>query len=429
MNTTGQLKREVGIFGATMMGLGSMVGTGVFVSIGVAAGIAGPAVLLAIGLAALVATFNALSSAQLAASLPVSGGTYEYGHAYLTPSLGFTAGWMFLCAKTASAATAALGFAGYLLQLLGLQSLVVPVAVAAVLALTAIVVLGIRRSNLTNIVIVSVTLFALVFFVLAALPELRGNGTQNFVPFFRPDGSNAWAVLLHATALMFVAFTGYARIATLGEEMHNPARTIPRAIVVTLIVSGLLYIAVGAAGIGTLGADRLAKAAATEVAPLVVAAKTFNAPAAYWIVGIGAVTAMLGVALNLILGLSRVLFAMGRRGDMPGVFADVNSAGSPVPAIIAAGVGIGALALTGNVETTWSFSAFTVLIYYAITNLAALRLPQDKRLYPRAIAWCGLLACLSLAFFVEREIWMIGLGLIAAGLAWHAAAHYLAQRR
>jgi APA family basic amino acid/polyamine antiporter len=125
MATSGKLKREVGVFGATMMGIGSMVGAGVFVSIGIAAGIAGPAVLLAIALAAVVATCNALSSAQLAASMPVSGGTYEYGYAYLTPWLGFTAGWMFLCAKTASAATAALGFAGYLLQLLGLQSLVV----------------------------------------------------------------------------------------------------------------------------------------------------------------------------------------------------------------------------------------------------------------------------------------------------------------
>ena len=427
MSNTGVLKREVGVFGATMMGLGSMVGTGVFVSIGVAAGIVGPAVLLAIVLAALVATCNALSSAQLAASLPVSGGTYEYGHAYLTPWLGFTAGWMFLCAKTASAATAAVGFSGYLLQLLGLQSFVVPVAVAASLTLTAIVAMGIRRSNLTNIVIVSVTLFALAVFVLAAIPGIRADGTQNFVPFFQAKEDGVWTELLGATALMFVAFTGYARIATLGEEMREPARNIPRAIIATLVVSAVLYIAVGAAGIGTVGADTLAQAARTEIAPLVVAAKTFDAPAVYWIVGIGAVTAMLGVALNLILGLSRVLLAMGRRGDMPGLFAHVGEGGSPVPAIIAVGVAVAALALIGSVETTWSFSAFTVLIYYALTNLAALRLPKEKRLYPIALAWAGLVACLSLAFFVEREIWMVGLGLIAVGLVWHAAARYLAR--
>jgi APA family basic amino acid/polyamine antiporter len=429
ISTPGTLKREVGVFGATMMGIGSMVGAGVFVSIGIAAGIAGPAVLLAIALAAIVATCNALSSAQLAASMPVSGGTYEYGYAYLTPSLGFTAGWMFLCAKTASAATAALGFAGYLLQLLGLQSFVVPVAVAAVVALTAIVVMGIRRSNRANIVIVSITLFALVFFVLAGLPQLWSKGAEAWIPFFQSsveDGS-PWPGLLEATALMFVAFTGYARIATLGEEMRDPTRTIPRAIIYTLVVSAILYIAVGAVGIAAIGPDALAQAARTDVAPLVAAARTFDLPATHLIVSVGAVTAMLGVALNLILGLSRVVLAMGRRADMPSVFAKVDAAGSPTPAIVAAGTAIGLLALIGNVEVTWSFSAFTVLIYYAITNLAALRLPAEKRLYSPAIAWAGLAACLGLAFFVERQVWMVGLALIAAGLVWHAVRQYMAR--
>jgi len=426
----GALKREVGVFGATLMGIGSMVGTGVFVSIGIAAGIIGPAVILAIGIAALVATFNALSSAQLAASLPVSGGTYEYGYEYLTPALGFTAGWMFLCAKTASAATAALGFAGYFLRVLGISGLVVPIAVAAVAALTAIVLLGIRRSNLANIVIVSITIFALVFFIVAGFSAVLAHGSQSWSPFLRPSPgpSGAFAGLAEATALMFVAFTGYARIATLGEEMREPERTIPRAIVATLIVSALLYIAVGAVGIAAIGPDALAEAVRKEVAPLITAARSFDVPAASLIVAAGAITAMLGVLLNLILGLSRVLLAMGRRGDMPKVFANVSASGSPVPAIVAFGIAIGALALIGDVKLTWSFSAFTVLIYYAITNLAALRLPKDKRLYSPLIAWGGLAACLALAFFVEREIWMVGLGLIAAGLVWHAAARALTRR-
>ncbi|MCB0186990.1 MAG: amino acid permease, partial [Caldilineaceae bacterium] len=154
-----QLQRQLGVFGAVMMGLGSIVGTGVFVSIGIGAGIVGPAVVLAIVIGALVATFNGLSSAQLAASHPVSGGTYEYGYKYLNHWLGFTAGWMFLSAKSASAATAALGFAGYLLNLAGVEQsgFRTAVAVGAVLLLTAITVGGIRRSNLTNIVIVTVT--------------------------------------------------------------------------------------------------------------------------------------------------------------------------------------------------------------------------------------------------------------------------------
>jgi APA family basic amino acid/polyamine antiporter len=422
------LKREVGVFGATMMGIGSMVGTGVFVSIGIAAGIAGPAVILAIALAAIVATCNALSSAQLAASMPVSGGTYEYGYEYLTPWLGFTAGWMFLCAKTASAATAALGFSGYLLQALGASDFVVPVAVAAIASLTAIVLMGIRRSNRANIVIVSVTVFALAFFAVAGALAVMAKGSQPWTPFFRASaGSSAWPGLLEATALMFVAFTGYARIATLGEEMRDPTRTIPIAIIATLIASAILYIAVGAVGIATVGPDALAKATQEEVAPLVVAARSFDGATAAWIVVIGAMTAMLGVALNLILGLSRVLLAMGRRGDMPARFAQVSTTASPTAAIVAVGIAIALLTLIGNVKLTWSFSAFTVLIYYAITNLAALRLPTEKRLYSPLIAWGGLAACLALAFFVEREIWLIGLGLIASGLVWHGVARYLAK--
>jgi basic amino acid/polyamine antiporter, APA family len=427
----GTLARELGIFGATMMGLGAMVGAGIFVSIGVAAGVAGPSVVLATAVAALVAACNALSSAQLAASMPVSGGTYEYGYAHLNPWLGFTAGWMFLCAKTASAATAALGFAGYLLQALRVEGFVVPVAVAAAAVLTAIVLAGIRQSNRANIVIVSITIFALIFFVIAGSLAVWSSGSQPWHPFFRSsagNGAGAAAALFHATALMFVAFTGYARIATLGEEVLEPRKTIPRAIVFTLLLSGTLYVAVGAVGISTIGPVAMAGAALTEIAPLEVAARTFGVPGAAWIISLGAMTAMLGVLLNLLLGLSRMLLAMGRRRDMPRLFAGVSRSGSPAAAVIAVGMAIGALALLGDVKTTWSFSAFTVLIYYAITNFAALRLPKDKRLYSPLIAWSGLAACLFLAFWVERQIWLIGLGLIAAGLVWHAAAARILQK-
>jgi APA family basic amino acid/polyamine antiporter len=416
------LRRELGIFGATLMGLGAMIGAGVFVSIGIAAGVTGPSVVLAVAVAALVATFNALSSAQLAASMPVSGGTYEYGYAYLHPALGFTAGWMFLCAKTASAATAVLGFAGYLLSALGVGGFIVPLAVATAATLTVVVLAGIRQSNRTNAAIVSITIFALVFFIVAGGIHVVRGGSASWRPFFAPDNGDPAAGFFHATALMFVAFTGYARIATLGEEVKEPRITIPRAIVFTLIVSAALYIGVGAVGVATLGASGLAEAARSAAAPLEVAARVFNLPGAAWIVSIGAMAALLGVSLNLLLGLSRVLLAMGRRGDVPRIFATINNTGSPAPAVLAAGVGIAALALLGDVKTTWSFSAFTVLIYYSITNLAALRLPRDKRLYPSALAWCGLASCLFLAFFVEREIWLFGLGLIAAGLVWHFAA-------
>jgi APA family basic amino acid/polyamine antiporter len=401
------------------MGLGSIIGTGVFVSIGIAAGVAGAGVIIAIVLAAAVATCNALSSAQLAANHPVSGGTYEYGYRYLRPSLGFAAGWMFLCAKSASAATAAIGFAGYLLSSIGYDDRWTRVAVAmiVVIVLTIIVLLGVRQSNRVNIVIVALVFAALLTFIFSGLPALISNGRANFMDFGNVRE------LLQATALMFVAYTGYGRIATMGEEVREPRATIPRAIGATLWTSAALYAAVAIVAIGAAGAKTLADAAQTDAAPLEAAARLFAGAAIARIVAIGAMAAMIGVSLNLILGLSRVLLAMARRGDMPVALARLNeSRTTPSLAVIIVGIVITGLVMIGNVKTTWSFSTFTVLIYYAITNAAALRLPREDRLYQPWIAWCGFVACLLLAFFVEPRSWLIGLAILAVGLLWHAVA-------
>lgn len=421
------LQRQLGLFPAVMLGLGSILGTGIFVSIGVAAGVAGPAVVLAIAIAAVVATCNALSSAQLAAAHPVSGGTYEYGYRFLNAPLGFLAGWMFLLAKSASAATAALGFAGYALASLGMDSgWRIPLAVATVLIFTGIVLAGIRRSTQANAIIVVMTLLSLALFCAAGIMhQLRFGAADNFQPFLanadKPVGIPA---LLQATALMFVAYTGYGRIATMAEEVTDPRRTIPRAIIATLSVSAVLYILVAVAGIGAVGAPFLADATSGAAAPLQRAAQAIEQPAVAWIIAVGAATAMLGVLLNLILGLSRVLLAMGRRRDMPAIVARLDgSATNPWVAVLVIGLLIAGLAAIGSVKTTWSFSAFTVLIYYAITNAAALALPTEYRLYPRWVAAAGLFACVGLAFWVDASVWIAGLVLGVVGLAWWAAAH------
>jgi APA family basic amino acid/polyamine antiporter len=412
------LKREVGLFGAVMMGLGSIIGTGVFVSIGLAAGVAGADVVPAIALAAAVATCNGLSSAQLAASHPVSGGTYEYGYKYLRPWLGFAAGWMFLCAKSASAATAALGFAGYLLTMIGgggggesgalsrQAAGATWVAVAVVAAVTLVVLCGVRLSSRVNVIVVSVTLAALAAFVVIGAADVRA---VNFaVTSHEPRD------ILFAAALMFVAFTGYGRIATLGEEVIEPRRTIPRAIVVTLVVAAVVYVGVAVVAVGVDGGDALSRQAAAGGAPLEATARLFTSHMqADRIVSVGAVTAMLGVLLNLVLGLSRVVLAMGRRGDLPRVFQDLRVA------VVGVGVVIGTLAAVGSVKAAWSFSAFTVLVYYAITNLAALQLAAGERMFPPLLARVGLVACLSLAFAVDAKTWLAGLGVLAVGLVWH----------
>lgn len=424
----GSLSREVAFRGAVLLGLGSMVGTGVFVSIGIAAGIAGPSLMAATVLAAALAATNGLSSAQLAAAHPVSGGTYEYGYRWLAPALGFSAGWLFLLAKSASAATAALGLAGYLLRLGGGPAdrlWQVALAVGGSLAITALVAGGIRRSNLANAVVVSVTLGALLLLVVVSAPVIVPSRLEHFTPFF-PDASVDGAIrgLLHGTALMFVAYTGYGRIATLGEEVRDPVRTIPRAIIVTMAVVTALYVGVAFAGIGVLGPAGFGDAAERTSAPLESVAGAVGVPVLPTLVGLAAITAMVGVLLNLLLGLSRVLLAMARRGDAPALFRRVDAArSSPVASVWACGLLVAGLSLLGDVRTTWSFSAFTVLGYYAITNLAALRMPRELRLYPRWIPAVGLAGCLSLAFWVDLGVWLAGLGILAAGLLAHAVAH------
>jgi APA family basic amino acid/polyamine antiporter len=423
-----RLRREVGVLGAMLLGLGSIIGTGVFVSLGIAAGVAGPAVVLALAGAAGVALCNGLSSAQLAASNPVSGGTYEYGYRYLSPSLGFLAGWTFLCAKSASAATAALGFAGYSLSALGQSgpTWLVPLALSAVAVLTGIVLTGIRHSSAANGVIVSVTLCSLVFFVGAGLPTALTAGAGNLTPFFgvaSAESSNPLAGFLEACALMFVAYTGYGRIATLGEEIREPERSIPRTILGMLLVTMALYIAVGLVGVCAVGAEAFGRAGTVQAAPLEVVARQFGGPWAGLVLAVGAVTAMMSVLLNLILGLSRVVLAMGRRSDLPSIFGRLDRSGrTPAAAVILVGLVIAGLALIGSVKTTWSFSAFTVLIYYALTNLCALRLSASERRYPRFVPWLGLATYLFLAVWVEATVWVVGLGLLAAGLLWHLLA-------
>ena len=404
-----ELERSLGLGGAVLLGLGSILGTGVFVSLAVAVGIAGEGIVYSVALAAMLATCNGLSSAALAADHPVSGGTYAYGYRYLSPFAGYTAGWMFLSAKSASAATAALGFAGYLRavapSLPGADWQADPLALAAVFGLTLLVRSGLRRSNVLNLVLVTLTLTALGALVAVgfATPSAAAGA-----PTFTTTPS-----IVHGGALMFVAFAGYGRIATLGEEVRDPRRTIPTAIIITLVVSAVLYglvawVAVSAVGIDAMSVSRGA------VAPLVTASEVFGIPGLTSILTAAAIAAMLGVLLNLVLGLSRVLLAMGRQGDAPSAVANVVD-GQPTTSVWVMGAVIAVLVCIGDVRITWSLSAFTVLVYYGLTNLCALQLTGAARLYPRWVSVLGLVGCASLALSVDIRSMLIGVTILATG--------------
>lgn len=229
---------------------------------------------------------------------------------------------------------------------------------------------------------------------------------------------------------MFVAYTGYGRIATLGEEVKDPQRTIPRAVIATLIASMILYVSVAWVAVASIGAEAFGNATRQEVAPLEIVASSFGIAGAGMILAVGAMTAMLGVLLNLLLGLSRVLLAMSRRGDMPRPLAVVNDRTRvPWSATVVVAAIIGGLVLLGDVRVIWSFSAFTVLVYYALTNLCVLRLQPEQRLYPTWPAWCGLASCAFLAFWVDWFVWLTGIGVVVLGLAWHELAVAINRRK
>ncbi|MHC4879356.1 MAG: APC family permease [Planctomycetota bacterium] len=425
-----QLRRVVGLLGAVALGLGSILGTGVFVSLLFVNDLARPASPWCIAAGALLATCNGLSSAQLAAAHPLSGGSYEYGYRYLNPTLGFTAGWMFLAAKSASAATAALGFAVYLQQFLpaaaGIDTRII--AVLTIVVLTALVLAGLKRSVRVNTVLVLISLTGLAIVCFVALAEYSASDSSGLARSL--GGSAKPSNLLQATALCFVAYTGYGRVATMGEEIRNPTRNIPIAVIATLAVTLTVYIAVGFA-ILTLRPSGsmmpgLTHSTATATLTQLVEPTTLGHLAP--LVTVGAATAMLGVLLNLILGLSRVALAMARRSDLPHPLAHLTeSDASPRNAILFIAAIILSLSLIGDVKTTWSLSAFTVLIYYATANLCALRQPSEERRFPRAVSLLGLIACLSLSAFVAPSAWQTGLTLIALGLLWHKFARRVSQ--
>ena len=423
-----QLKRELKTPGAILMGLGSIVGTGIFVSIAIATQIAGNGIIIAVVIAAVLAIFNGLSSAQLAAAHSVSGGTYEYGNRFLNSYFGFAAGWMFLIAKSASAATAVLGCIGYLFYAFNINAGKVGIVAAGLLLLFLMAFLvsgGIRRSNQANIIIVAATLLGLAALVIVSF-FVKGFPVQPII-----DSVNNISItsILYGSALMFVAYTGYGRIATLGEEVSEPRTTIPKAIILTMVIIVILYLTVSLTAINVMGVEAFGQTVEGKAAPLMLVAQALSVPFIGPIITIAAITAMLGVLLNLLLGLSRVMLSMARRKDLPTKLAKVNNkTQSPAIAVWVTAAIIALIMLSGDVVFTWSFSAFTVLIYYAITNLSALKMPADLRLYPRWIPAFGLVGCLFLAFWIEPAFWIAGLSLLGLGLIWHTIALKLKSR-
>jgi APA family basic amino acid/polyamine antiporter len=401
-----ELFRALTLIDAVGVGLGAIIGAGIFVVTGIAAGVSGPAFIIGLIAAGIVASFNGLSSAQLAAVYPHSGGTYEYGYRLINPAFGFSAGWMFLISKLSAAGVVAIGFGSYFYQLIPVASPWV-ISIVAVIFLTAANYFGIKKAGMLNLLIVSITLLSLLYLVFSGIPAIN---TENFKPF-APFGISGIA---EASALLFFAFTGYARIATLAEEVSEPEKTIPKAIIITIVTAIILYAAVSVVAIGVIGTERMAD----SKSPLQLVAGALHTPAIHIIITIGASTAMLGVLLSQILGISRMTLAMGRRNDLPPTFQKIHQTYRvPHLGIVITGIIVLLLTIIGTFEFIVRAASFTILLYYSITNIAALKQPRKEQIYGRVIPVLGLCGCLLMSVSLPSNVIFSGIGLLIAGFA------------
>lgn len=399
------LQRRLGLTDSVLIGLGSMVGAGIFAALGPAAAAAGSWLLAALAVAAVLAYCNAMSSARLAARYPVSGGTYVYGRERLGPFWGYLAGWGFVAGKTASCAAMALTVGAYAWPE---QSRAV--AVAAVVAITAINYTGVQKSALATRLIV-----ALVLAVLAAVTVTGLVGTHSAATALT-DRIGPRAVL-EAAGLLFFAFAGYARIATLGEEVREPRRTIPRAIMIALAIALACYTLVAVAALEVLGSAGLAQAT-DPLARLVTAA---GAPGLAPVVRVGAVLAAAGSLLALILGVSRTVLAMARDRRLPSGLAAVHPRfGVPHRAELLVGVVVAVVAATFDLRAAIGFSSFTVLIYYLIANISAATLTAAEGRPARWVPVVGAVGCVVVAVSLPLGSVLAGLAVLAIGAVAYA---------
>jgi APA family basic amino acid/polyamine antiporter len=400
------LARRLNTFDAVVIGLGSMIGAGVFAAFTPAAQAAGSGLLIGLLIAAVVAYCNATSSAQLAAQYPTSGGTYVYGRERLGAWPGFLAGWGFVIGKTASSAAMALTFAAYAAPV-GWER---PVAIAAVVLLAAVNYRGVTRTAAVTRVIVVAVLAVLAVVVAACWVPGRAN------PLLLVDGgllSHGWYGILQSAGLLFFAFAGYARIATMGEEVIDPRKTIPRAIVIALALAVAVYAVIAVSILSVLGPAGIA----ATPAPLAAAVSAGSWDWASPVVRVGAALASLGALLALIAGLGRTSLAMAREADLPRWLAAVHPRFKvPHRAELVLAAVICLIVSVADLRGAIGFSSFGVLIYYFVANLSAYTQRPDHRRYPKILQLAGAVACAALVATLPVGSVVAGMLMFAVGI-------------
>jgi len=414
-----KLKPTLGLFDATAISVGAIIGAGIFVVTGIVAGLAGPALVFSMVIAAIVASLTALSFAELTAWLPKEGSVYEFAYQLVSPFAGFLAGWMWMLSNTFAGAAVSLGFAYYLTALFP-SSYVKWVAAILCIAFTALNFLGIRQSATLNNFLVVAKLFILAFFVIFGLGYMNPANFTPFAPFK--------IGVFYGAYYIFFAYGGFARVAVVAEEVKDAERNIPRAIILSLLISTIFYIVVSVAAIGLVGASRLSN----SNSPLTEAIGATGSAAAVYLVSAGGLLATASVLLTSILGVSRVAYAMARRKDLPQTLSKLHPKyNTPYYSVWIIGFLMALLVLFIDLAKVVAISTFAMLFYYAIANVSALRLKSQKRMYPLAVPALGTFTCLALLIFilfVSPQAWDLGAAGLAAGAIYYIVKKGLVEK-
>jgi APA family basic amino acid/polyamine antiporter len=406
------LKREIGLFGATALGIGAIIGSGIFVVTGIVAGIAGPAMIISVVIAAIITVFSAMSVAELSVFLPEEGGTYAYAQKLISPFAGFIAGWIWIFSNIFVGAAVSLGFAHYFVTLFP----AIPVkGIAVTICLIFIIInyIGLKESTLFNNLLVTLKVLILIFFIAFGL----GFFNDSHLTPFAPGGIFG---ILSGAALIFFAYTGFARVTIMAEEIKDPERTIPRSIFLALAISTVLYILVCIIAMGLAGASGLSQSGS----PLAAAIGISGSPHAVLLISSGAMIATASVLLTTIMGISRIIFAMARTGDLPVFLKLIHPHfNTPHYAIWIAGACMIAAILLADLTLVVAVSTFAMLIFYLIANIAAFRIPSKYRQYPLLVPVLGAGSCLGLIGFLTINSWIIGIIGLALGIVWYFIQH------
>jgi len=399
----GHLKPTLSLFDATTISIGAIIGGGIYVVTGIAAGLAGPALILSMIIAGVIASFTALSFVELTKWLPKEGSVYEFAYQLISPFTGFLTGWMWIVSNTFVGAAVSLGFAYYLNTILPFIDSRIIAAIVC-LIFTALNIIGSKQSAKINNLLVLAKICILIIFCAVGLFYVQ---SSNFVPFMPSELG-----VFSGAFFIFFAYGGFARIAVVAEEVKDAKRNVPRAIILSLAISTVIYILVGVVAVGLIGSDSLSN----SNTPLSDAIRIVNSPILVYLVSVGGMLATATVLLTTILGVSRMAFAMARKGDLPSAFRKLSPKyNTPIWSILIFGIVMVGLTLFVDLAGVVAVSNFALLFYYAITNGSDLRLQNNLRTYPKILPVIGLITCLILLAFVQLSTFLIGCACLIVG--------------